>query len=463
MHGEPTAYGMPPDATETVVTEFIALAGAGVREHWHLLSSHGPVLPAPEAGVALPCLRRLIDRLPQLAGDVAASAAAVHAFVLELLALRRQAHALAMTPVERAVEDLLRSPTAAVPLKTIAERHGVSREHLTRSFIARVGSPPGAWLSRARLERALALLMHTRLPMGEIARQAGYSSTHTLARQVRAVTGAPPSARRAPAPGEMALDLVDTHCHLTHQRFAPDLSAVLAHARAAGVARMVTIGTSLADARACHALSQAHAGVVFCSAGLDPSPASMRAMPSPRSCSSSRRCCAQAASAPWARSAWSTIIRSRPSPPSASISSASSTARALGLPAILHVREAHADMLPLLREHPRAHGVVHSFDGGPQEAEGYLAAGWHLAINGMATFKGRDQLRAAVPLIPDDRILVETDSPYLAPVPMRGQRCEPAFVAHTLGALAALRGQQPAALAALTTANAERLFRLGTV
>ncbi len=198
MHGEPTAYGMPPDATEPLVTEFLALAGAGVREHWALLRSHGSVLPATEAGQALRCQQRLLDHLPQLAGDATAAAAAVHAFVLELLALRRQAHALALTPVERAVEDLLRSPNAALPLKTIAERHGVSREHLTRSFLARMGTPPGAWLARARLERALALLAHTRLPIGEVARQAGYSSTHTLARQVRAATGASPTAARSP-------------------------------------------------------------------------------------------------------------------------------------------------------------------------------------------------------------------------------------------------------------------------
>jgi TatD DNase family protein len=117
-------------------------------------------------------------------------------------------------------------------------------------------------------------------------------------------------------------------------------------------------------------------------------------------------------------------------------------------------------MAALLTAHPRNRGVIHSFTGGPAEAERYLGIGWSLAFNGVVTFKNADDARAAARIVPRDRILVETDSPYLAPSPKRGARCEPAFVAHTLHALAGVRQEDPGVLEAATTANARRLFRL---
>jgi len=137
-----------------------------------------------------------------------------------------------------------------------------------------------------------------------------------------------------------------------------------------------------------------------------------------------------------------------------------SLALRLKLPLILHVRDAHPDMLACLAAWPGARGVVHSFDGTAEQARAYLDLGWHLAFNGMVTFKPKDYLRAAARMVPNDRLLIETDSPYLAPVPRRGQRCEPAFVAHTLTALAELRGQRVEDLGAWTTRTACRLFAL---
>jgi TatD DNase family protein len=130
---------------------------------------------------------------------------------------------------------------------------------------------------------------------------------------------------------------------------------------------------------------------------------------------------------------------------------------------VIHVREAHDDMTALLTEHPRNHGVIHSFTAGPTEAERYLALGWHLGFNGVVTFKNAPEVREAARLAPLERILVETDSPYLAPVPHRGKRCEPAHVADTLACLASARGCDAAELAAITTQNAERLFGLTTL
>jgi TatD DNase family protein len=132
----------------------------------------------------------------------------------------------------------------------------------------------------------------------------------------------------------------------------------------------------------------------------------------------------------------------------------------LDLPVVVHVREAHDDLASILEAHPRSRGVIHSFTGGVAEAERYLRAGWSLAYNGVLTFKKAEGLREAARATPADRMLVETDSPYLAPVPLRGTRCEPAFVAHTLAALAAARGEPLADVDAATTRNAVELFRL---
>jgi TatD DNase family protein len=104
--------------------------------------------------------------------------------------------------------------------------------------------------------------------------------------------------------------------------------------------------------------------------------------------------------------------------------------------------------------------VIHSFTGTSADARAFLALGWHLGFNGMVTFKGNDALRAALAATPNDRLLIETDSPYLAPVPRRGQRCEPALVVHTLALIAEVRGQRIEDLAAWSTRNAEALFGL---
>ncbi len=197
MHGEDSAYGIPRGATEPFVTQFIGLAGAGVREHWALLRRQGSVIAVDPEGPVLPALRKLMDLASPRSGcDAATMAMELHAFVMLLFTSLRQAHVRAQTPVERAVDDLLRHATAPWSLKQLAERHGVSREHLTRSFRQRLGVSPAAYLAKARLEKALELLRETTVPVAQVARQAGFSSTHTLARQVRAATGGSPRAVR---------------------------------------------------------------------------------------------------------------------------------------------------------------------------------------------------------------------------------------------------------------------------
>lgn len=135
-------------------------------------------------------------------------------------------------------------------------------------------------------------------------------------------------------------------------------------------------------------------------------------------------------------------------------------AREHRLPIMLHVREAHAEVVRLLDEEgvSARGGVVHCFTGGPNEADAYLNRGLHLSIPGVITFKNAEPLREAVRTVPLERLLVETDSPYLAPIPYRGKRNEPAYIVETVKALATLRGLDPAHIGALTRANTLRLF-----
>jgi TatD DNase family protein len=137
-------------------------------------------------------------------------------------------------------------------------------------------------------------------------------------------------------------------------------------------------------------------------------------------------------------------------------------ARELDLPAVLHIRDAHADAWDVLdaiavRDNP---GIVHCFTGGPDDARAWLDRGWHISFSGIATFGNAAPIREAAKLCPDDRILVETDAPFLAPVPMRGRKNEPAFVAYTCAALAELRAVAPAQLGAIASRNTRRLLGL---
>jgi TatD DNase family protein len=128
-----------------------------------------------------------------------------------------------------------------------------------------------------------------------------------------------------------------------------------------------------------------------------------------------------------------------------------------GLPVIIHAREADADVVSVLRNHPGATVVLHSFSSGAVLRDAGLASGWYFSFSGMVTFRTWTQLDT-VRAVPDDRLLVETDSPYLAPVPHRGQRNEPAFVAEVARRVAEIRETTAEVIAATTTANALRLF-----
>ena len=137
-----------------------------------------------------------------------------------------------------------------------------------------------------------------------------------------------------------------------------------------------------------------------------------------------------------------------------------SLAEELDVPVIIHDRDAHADVFDAILRHPRVYGVMHSFSGSAEMATEYARRGWYISFSGTVSFKNARKVVEAAAVVPSDRILIETDAPYLTPHPHRGQRNDSGFLVYTNASLAAARGVSPEETAAETLANAKRLFRL---
>ena len=256
--------------------------------------------------------------------------------------------------------------------------------------------------------------------------------------------------------------MIDTHCHLTHARFQDDLDAVIARAREAGLERCVTIGTGVDDARLALELSRRFPDFVACTAGLDPFSSHTAGPAFDDHLAALEMLLRTGGFVAVGEIGLDYHYDLDPRPEQARrFGRQLELAEALDLPVVIHVREAHDDLAAILAERPGNRGVVHSFTGGPKEAERYLDLGWFLAFNGVVTFRNADEVREAARSCPEDRLLLETDAPYLAPAPHRGRRCEPAHVAATLGRVAEIRGVEAESLARASSASARALFRLG--
>ncbi len=253
--------------------------------------------------------------------------------------------------------------------------------------------------------------------------------------------------------------LVDSHCHLDHFEGAEQAEAV-ARAKAAGVARMVTIGTRLgAQAATVRAIADAHEGV-FATVGIHPHNAGEREPPSVEEI---------LAEADHPRiigigeSGLDYFYDKAPRDAQAeSFRRHIAAARQSGMPLVIHARDADADMAAILEEETGRGPfpfLLHCFSSGPDLARAAIRLGGYLSFSGILTFPKSTENRAVAAEAPPDRIMVETDSPYLAPVPLRGKRCEPAYVAHTARRLAELRGWTMAEAEERTTANFHRLFQ----
>ncbi|QDU20262.1 TatD family hydrolase [Urbifossiella limnaea] len=257
--------------------------------------------------------------------------------------------------------------------------------------------------------------------------------------------------------------MIDTHAHLFDDRFAADLPAVLGRAAAAGVERVVCLGIDAETSRAAVRISEAHP-LVVAAVGIQPNHTA-EADP----CD------------------WDEVVRLAESEPSVAAIGETGLdrywdrapfalqedyfarhidlARRLGRAFVIHCREAEADVVKVLRAEYDRHGpvraVMHSFSGDAATARACLDMGLYVSFAGMVTYKTAQQLLDVAAGVPLDRLLIETDAPYLAPVPHRGQRNEPGYVVHTAACLAEVKGVPVGVIDEHTTRNARALFGLG--
>jgi len=255
--------------------------------------------------------------------------------------------------------------------------------------------------------------------------------------------------------------LFDTHTHLDQPDFDDDREAIVQRAKEAGVAELVAVGTTVEASRKCIALARQYGGA-FAAVGIQPNHV-----------------------AEGADGDWDEIVRLVESPHVVAIGETGldrhwdytpfdqqqdyfdrhiRLSQQIDLPFIVHMRECEDDILVMLREaHARGplHGVMHSFTGDAEMASECIELGLHVSFAGMLTYKKSTALRECAAAIPDERILIETDCPYLSPEPVRGKRPnEPAFLRHTAERLAEVRGASFEQIAKQTTANARDLFHV---
>lgn len=260
----------------------------------------------------------------------------------------------------------------------------------------------------------------------------------------------------------MALRLIDSHAHLDAEDYAADLDAVIARARAAGVERIVCVGLwrKAGDFGNALALATREPGTFAATIGIHPHEA-VRVPEADWLASEALARDPRVVAVGETGLDFHYDLSPRPVQESAFRRSLR-IARAVEKPVVIHVREAEAVCVNVIREEglPAAGGVIHCFTGDAPAARAYLDLGLFISVAGIVTFKTAEAIREAVKLVPRDRLLIETDSPYLAPIPHRGKRNEPAHVAETARKVAEVWGIPAEEVAEVTTANTRRLFRL---
>jgi TatD DNase family protein len=251
---------------------------------------------------------------------------------------------------------------------------------------------------------------------------------------------------------------VDSHCHLDFPDFGPELDAVVRRAREAGVGTMLTIGTRLSAFEGVRAIAERYDDI-WCSVGVHPHEAAVEPL-------NEAKALVERAAHPrvvgigeagldyfYEHSPRDDQIRNFRAHIAAS--------REMQLPLIVHARDADDDLCEILREETARGafpGLIHCFSSTAKLAQTALEIGFYVSISGIVTFKKADELRTIVATVPIERLLVETDAPYLAPMPHRGKRNEPAFVKNTAEVVARLKGVDVALLEQATTDNFFRLF-----
>jgi TatD DNase family protein len=252
---------------------------------------------------------------------------------------------------------------------------------------------------------------------------------------------------------------IDSHAHLADPAFDTDRDAAIERARLTGALAVVSIGESIAAAERAALIAAAHPGFVYFTAGVHPHDAA-EFDPS-RDPDAIHALVERGAVAIGECGLDYHYDHSPRELQRRAFAAQLALARELDRPVVVHTRDAEDDTRAMIEEAGRAgvRGVLHCYTGSHALAEAALAVGWHVSFSGIVTFRKWDD-DALVRLVPDDRLLVESDSPYLAPVPNRGKRNEPAWVSFTVARVAAARGTEPASLGAMTARNAIRFFHL---
>jgi len=255
--------------------------------------------------------------------------------------------------------------------------------------------------------------------------------------------------------------IVDTHCHLADAKFRDDVEAVIARAFDAGVAQIISVGAigAIENDRVTVEIAERHENI-FAAVGVHPHDAkdcTPERIAQLRELAGSKKVVAIGESGLDFH-----YMHSPPAAQEASLRAHLALAAELDLPIVIHCRDAERRLVEIVRETgigPRG-GVIHCFTGDVNAAREFLELGFCISFSGIITFKNAGQIREAAAIVPGDRVMVETDAPYLAPEPYRGKRNEPAYVNRTLEMLANLRQVAATVLGASVIANAARVFRL---
>ncbi|HHS98582.1 MAG TPA: TatD family deoxyribonuclease [Chloroflexi bacterium] len=249
--------------------------------------------------------------------------------------------------------------------------------------------------------------------------------------------------------------LVDSHAHLDFPQFDADREVVIERAREAGLVAILNVGTDLASSRAAGALADRY-DFIYAAVGVHPHDAKTV---TPAVLEDLRELARHPKVVAIGEIGLDYYRDLSPRPVQRRVFAQQlALAAELGLPVVVHSREAHDDVLAALQDWQGGGGVLHSYSGGPERLEEVMALGFSIGLSGPVTFRKAHRLRAVAAAAPLDRLLVETDCPYLTPVPYRGRRNEPAYVRYVAEAVARARGVSVEDVARATTENARRLF-----
>lgn len=252
--------------------------------------------------------------------------------------------------------------------------------------------------------------------------------------------------------------MIDTHCHLTDDRLAPRVAGILERCRTHGVRKVVTIATTPPDAADAIALAESH-GEIYFAAGIHPNESGAFAaadVPQYAAIAAHPRCVALGEMGLDLH--WKDVPLAHQE---AMFREQLKLAREIGKPVVIHAREAIREALAVMADFPEVRAVFHCFTGSAQEATAVFERGYYVGFDGPITYKKNDMLRAIAAAAPVDRILIETDAPYLSPEPHRGKTNEPMYVRYVLEALARSRNLTMAKAEDIADANAHGLFGIG--